>query len=143
MFKKVISFSFIMIVLLSSFSFILADDEIDHVDIEGINEVIEIAAQASQVPKLDSRYAVVLDRKTKTILYGKNEMNKTKMASTTKIMTAMVVIENTDLNNIVEVSRKAAGTGGSRLKINTGDKISVKNLLYGLLLCSGNDAAVN
>ena len=142
MFKKVISFSFIIIVLLSSFSFILADDEIDNVDIEGINEVIETAAQASQIPKLDSRYAVVLDRKTKTILYGKNEMNKTKMASTTKIMTAMVVIENTDLNNIVEVSRKAAGTGGSRLKINAGDKISVKNLLYGLLLCSGNDAAV-
>ena len=64
------------------------------------------------------------------------------MASTTKIMTAMVVIQNTNLDNIVEVSKKAAGTGGSRLGLKTGDKISVKDLLYGLLLRSGNDAAV-
>ena len=142
MFKKIISYSLIIFILLSSFSFILADDGIDNVEIEGIEEVIETAAQASQAPKLDSRYAVVLDRQTKAILYGKNELNKTKMASTTKIMTSLIVIENTDLNGMVEVSRKAAGTGGSKLKISAGDKIKVKDLLYGLMLCSGNDAAV-
>ena len=64
------------------------------------------------------------------------------MASTTKIMTAIIVIENAKLDDIVKVSAKAAGTGGSRLGLHTNDKISVLNLLYGLLLCSGNDAAV-
>ena len=63
------------------------------------------------------------------------------MASTTKIMTAIVVIENSNLNDIVTVSKKAAKTGGSRLGLKTGDKIKLLDLLYGLLLPSGNDAA--
>ena len=79
---------------------------------------------------------------TYIILYGKNENEKRKMASTTKIMTAIVVIENANLESIVTISQKAAGTGGSRLGLHTNDKVSVKDLLYGLLLCSGNDAAV-
>lgn len=64
------------------------------------------------------------------------------MASTTKIMTAIIVIENTNLEETTIISSKAAGTGGSRLGLHTNDKISIINLLYGLLLCSGNDAAV-
>ena len=57
-------------------------------------------------------------------------------------MTAIVIIENYDLNKEITVSKKAAGTGGSRLGLRTGDKITVHDLLYGLLLRSGNDAAV-
>ena len=64
------------------------------------------------------------------------------MASTTKIMTAIIVLERCNLDDIVTVSSKAAGTGGSRLGLHTNDKVSVRDLLYGLLLCSGNDAAV-
>ena len=64
------------------------------------------------------------------------------MASTTKIMTCIVVIENADLNAEVKVSAKAAGTGGSRLGLKKDDKITIKDLLYGLMLRSGNDAAV-
>ncbi len=64
------------------------------------------------------------------------------MASTTKIMTAIIVLENSNLTDIVEVSKKAAGIGGSRLGLKSGDKITVGDLLYGLMLCSGNDAAV-
>ena len=59
------------------------------------------------------------------------------MASTTKIMTATIVIENVkNLNETVTVSSKAAGTGGSRLGLHTNDKITVNDLLYGLMLCS-------
>ena len=58
------------------------------------------------------------------------------MASTTKIMTAIIVLENGDLNKEVEVSAKAAGTGGSRLGLKKNDKITVNDLLYGLMLCS-------
>lgn len=91
---------------------------------------------------LNSRSCVVIDRLTKNILYGKNEKNKVKMASTTKIMTAIVVLENSSLDQMVEASKKAAGTGGSRLGLKTGDKITIRDLMYGLMLCSGNDAAV-
>ena len=64
------------------------------------------------------------------------------MASTTKILTAIITIENSTLSDIVTISSKSAGTGGSRLGLHKDDKISVADLLYGLMLCSGNDAAV-
>ncbi len=97
---------------------------------------------SSKTIDLNSRSCVVIDRLSQTILYGKNEKNKVKMASTTKIMTAIVVLENTSLDKTVQASKKAAGTGGSRLGLKTGDKITIRDLLYGLMLCSGNDAAV-
>ena len=93
--------------------------------------------------KINSRKAVIIDRTSKKVLFGKKENERAKMASTTKIMTAMVVIQNTNLDNIVEVSKKAAVTGGSKLKLKKGDKITIKDLLYGLMLRSGNDAAVS
>lgn len=64
------------------------------------------------------------------------------MASTTKIMTATIVLENSNLSDEVTISKKAGGTGGSRLGLKKGDKISLNDLLYGLMLRSGNDAAV-
>ena len=91
---------------------------------------------------INARSYIVLDRKSKQVIIGKNEYSKVKMASTTKIMTATIIIENCNLNDIVTISKKAARTGGSRLGLKANDKISVLNLLYGLLLCSGNDAAV-
>ena len=140
LFKRILVLNIIAIMLLSYKVF--ADDEVDNVEIEDIGTVIETANEVTEKPKINSRYAVVLDRQSKAILYGKNETTKTKMASTTKIMTSLIVIENTNLSNIVEISGKAAGTGGSRLKIKKGDKITVRDLLYGLMLRSGNDAAV-
>ena len=91
---------------------------------------------------LNTRACIILDRTSQKILYGKNENTKVKMASTTKIMTATVILENCKLTDVIEVSKKAAGTGGSRLGLKAGDKISIHDLLYGLMLCSGNDAAV-
>ena len=91
---------------------------------------------------LNARSCIILDRTSKKILFGKNEYNKVKMASTTKIMTATIILENCDLSQTVTISKKAAGTGGSRLGLKTDDKITIRDLLYGLLLVSGNDAAV-
>ena len=108
--------------------------------------ISDISSQASttidDLSSINSRAFVVLDRKSNSIIVGKNEKEKRKMASTTKIMTALIVIENSQLDTLVEVSKKAAGTGGSRLGLKTGDKITINDLLYGLMLCSGNDAAV-
>ena len=120
---------------------VFADEE----DFENPIDFSSITSSSSEIitePSINSRAAIVLDRKSGLILYGKNENEKRKMASTTKIMTAIVVIENANLESIVTISQKAAGTGGSRLGLHTNDKVSVKDLLYGLLLCSGNDAAV-
>lgn len=137
---------------LLGYSFCFADDILDDDNgqtessaptiLSEITDVVQTASQATEKPKINSRAAVVIDRKTKQILYGKNESSKRAMASTTKIVTAMVVIQNTNLSNTVTISKKAAGTGGSRLKLKAGDKVSVRDLLYGLLLRSGNDAAV-
>ena len=106
-------------------------------------EVMQASADLTKVPQTYSRAVVVFDRKSKTVIYGKNENDVRAMASTTKIMTATILLENVkDLSQTVEVSKKAANTGGSRLGLKTGDKITLNDLLYGLMLCSGNDAAV-
>lgn len=106
------------------------------------NETTEVSKAISDEPELNARIGLILDRNSKTILYEKNGLKQVPMASTTKIMTAIVVLENGDLNDIVTIDKKAAGTGGSRLGLKANDKITVHDLLYGLLLCSGNDAAV-
>ena len=70
------------------------------------NKVIETYSNNEKQLNLNSRSCIVLDRTSKQILFGKNEYNKVKMASTTKIMTAIIVIENDDLNQTVEISKK-------------------------------------
>lgn len=139
--------SLILLLTMSTSNIItFADDKIEEynkkIDNSEINKTVETSGKLNDEPKINSRSAVVIDRKSKAVIYGKNENIKKAMASTTKIMTAMVVIQNTNLNNTVEISKKSAGTGGSRLGLKVGDKITVKDLLYGLLLRSGNDCAV-
>ena len=115
------------------------DEDNENIDTE---ELLETSNETLNEPNVYSRAAVVLDRNTKTILYEKNMNEKRAMASTTKIMTAIIALENGNLAEVIEVSRKAANTGGSRLGLGAGDKITLNDLLYGLLLSSGNDAAV-
>lgn len=91
---------------------------------------------------LTSTAAILMEQDTKRVLYGKNERSKVKIASTTKILTAIVAIENNSLDEMVTISKKAAGTGGSTVGLKSGDKVSLKSLMYGMLLKSGNDCAV-
>ena len=135
-------FIFINYLFFSSY----ADDYIENeqtVDVSA--EILETNSNNSstiEASSINSRACIVFDRDSKMILYGKNEQKQVKMASTTKIMTATIVIENCNLSDTIEVSKKAASTGGSRLGLKSGDKITIKDLLYGLMLVSGNDAAV-
>lgn len=117
-------------------------DEEETEEENDIPELVEAASMSSGEPDINSRAAIVYDRVSKEIIYGKEEKTKKKMASTTKIMTATIVLENSKLTDTLQVSKKSAGIGGSRLGLKTGDKITVGDLLYGLMLCSGNDAAV-
>ena len=143
MFRKKIFIIFIIIIFINrmNLSIIYADDAEDSEIIDWSDELIE-TAKTSDEPKINSRAAVIYDRKSGKVIWGKSENERRPMASTTKIMTAIVVLENVGLEDIVTVSKKAAGTGGSRLGLKVNDKITVNNLLYGLLLVSGNDAAV-
>lgn len=125
---------------------VLADDLSPVEDDFNVNEFMHDSNlqtnSANDFPTINSRAYIILDRKSSTVILGKNHNQRKKMASTTKIMTSLVVIENCNLSDTVEISKKAGSTGGSRLGIKTGDKITVNDLLYGLMLCSGNDAAV-
>ena len=138
--KKIFYNILIFLLILLNFSTVCADD----VDNEGeFENTVEVTASSvTALPKTNSRRYIVYDRISKSMIIGKNEDVKSAMASTTKIMTSIVILEKADLDEMVTVSAKAGGTGGSRLGLKKGDKASVKNLLYGLMLRSGNDAAV-
>lgn len=140
--RKIFVFFIIILFLLTSICFGTEDLTDEFLSDEEFEQTVQASNSASEIPNINSRHAVIYDRSSATILYGKEENEQCKMASTTKIMTSLIVIEKANLTDIVEISKKAAGTGGSRLGISFNDKITVKDLLYGLMLCSGNDAAV-
>lgn len=122
-----------------------ADDanELEEVVIEeNEKQEIEAAASSNTKPTINSRRYAIYDRLSGRCIYGKDENKQTAMASTTKIMTSIIIVENCNLEDTVTITSKAAGTGGSRLGLHTDDKITVNDLLYGLMLRSGNDAAV-
>ncbi|HEY3208866.1 MAG TPA: D-alanyl-D-alanine carboxypeptidase family protein [Actinomycetota bacterium] len=93
-------------------------------------------------PKLTSPSAVLEDLRTGQVLYAKKADLRRPIASITKIMTALVVLEEASPGEEVVVSAKAAGTRASQLGLVTGERISVRQLLYALLMQSANDAAV-
>ena len=85
----------------------------------------------------------VLETSSGRVLYSKNKDKKLPMASTTKIMTAITAIENCDdLDEKFEISPKAVGIEGTSLYLRKGDVFSTRDLLYALMLISGNDASV-
>ena len=132
----------IVFILIFTFTNTVYADDIDDLEIPDWSDEIIETTNTNEEPKINARAAVIYDRKSKKIIWGKKENERRPMASTTKIMTAIVVLEHANLNDTVTVSKKSGGTGGSRLGLKAGDKITVENLLYGLLLVSGNDAAV-
>ncbi len=85
---------------------------------------------------------ITIEAQSGRILYESNSHRRLPMASTTKIVTAITVIENADLNALVKIDDRAVGVEGSSIYLQHGEVLSVKNLLYGLMLQSGNDCAV-
>nr|WP_325199521.1 D-alanyl-D-alanine carboxypeptidase family protein [uncultured Oscillibacter sp.] len=86
--------------------------------------------------------AVLMDMDSGRVLYERNADARMLIASTTKILTALVAIRDGNLSDTVKVSREAAYTEGSSMYLKEGEELTLETLLYGLLLCSGNDAAV-
>ena len=90
---------------------------------------------------LSAESAVVIDAASGRVIAGKDAYTRRGMASTTKIMTAVIALEKCNLNETVTVDKRAEGIEGSSLYLKAGDKIILEHLLYGMLLKSGNDAA--
>ena len=101
-----------------------------------------ISAPRAEGVDVSAKSAVVIEATTGRILYQKNAHEKMPMASTTKIMTAIVAIENGNLNDTVEVGPNASGVEGSSIWLSVGEKMTLSDMLFGLMLASGNDAAV-
>lgn len=91
---------------------------------------------------VSAEYACVIEMNSGEVVYAKNADIKYSMASTTKIMTALLALENSNPDDIVTASRNASMQEGSSIYLKAGDKIYMQDLLYGLMLNSGNDAAV-
>ena len=109
-------------------------------------ETLESAVMRSKVKTdpliLNAHAAVLLDGDTGRILYGKNEMEVLPMASTTKIMTCILALENAGLDTEVRISDRAASMPEVKLHVRRGEKYRLEDLLYSLMLESHNDTAV-
>ena len=121
--------AFILFLILGFFFFnpaVQAEEE------EGSETTGEISALA----------AVLMDRESGRILWERNPDQKLPMASTTKIMTALLALELGHETDLIVVSEKAANTAWSSIWLEEGEEKTLEELLYGLMLLSGNDAAV-
>ena len=92
-------------------------------------------------PQVSAQAAAMIDVSSGRLLYSKNGDNRMLIASLTKIMTAIVAIENGDLSDLVKVGKNAFGKEGSSIYLRLGEEMSLENMLYGMMLRSGNDAA--
>ena len=91
---------------------------------------------------VSAQHAIVLDAQTGRVLYEKSADERSLIASTTKIMTALVVCEQCNVLDRMRIPKEAVGIEGSSLYLKEGEVLTVQELLYGLMLHSGNDAAV-
>ena len=100
------------------------------------------AQAAAPPPELNSQGVVLLDSDTGQVLYSKNGEQQFYPASTTKIITALIVLENSKLDEVATVSKTAAEIDGTSIGLKEGEQFKVEELLLGLILESGNDCAI-
>jgi D-alanyl-D-alanine carboxypeptidase (penicillin-binding protein 5/6) len=91
--------------------------------------------------KADGKAEIVMEVSQGLTMYEKNSKEQLPMASTTKIMTALITIEDCDLDEEITVDDRAVCVEGSSIYLKHGEKISIRDLVYGLMLRSGNDSA--
>jgi len=100
-----------------------------------------ICVSADKNLSVSAKAAVLICMDTGEILFQKSATQKLPMASTTKIMTSLILAEQPDLSKTVKVTKKMVAVEGSSMGLLDGDTVSYRDLLYGMLLASGNDAA--
>ncbi len=115
--------------------------DIKGTDYVGPTTVSDRGLTITEVPTINAKYGILVDSEG-NVLWSRGADTQSAMASITKIMTAVVVLENAKLSDTYTVSANAASVGESSIGVAVGEKVSVKNLLCGLLVHSGNDAGV-
>ncbi|MCI5662519.1 MAG: D-alanyl-D-alanine carboxypeptidase [Clostridia bacterium] len=100
------------------------------------------AASASETLSVAAKGAVLIDGTSGRVLFRQNADEMLPMASTTKIMTALIALESCSLDETVVAGKNAAGVEGTSIYLSEGESLSMEHMLYGLMLRSGNDAAV-
>jgi len=91
---------------------------------------------------VSARSAILIEASTGRVLFEQNAYEKRPMASTTKVMTAILALESCDLDETIVVSDNASGVGGSSIWLEVGERMALSDMLFGLMLSSGNDAAI-
>ena len=104
--------------------------------------ILNILYPRNLAVEISSPSAVVICNESGRILYNKNAKEQRKMASLTKMMTAILLVENCEMNEQITIDKRACYIGGSEAGIKPNDTITAENLLYGMLLPSGNDCAM-
>lgn len=99
------------------------------------------ASPARQMCSVSAQHAAIVELKSGRLIGGKAENERASMASTTKIMTSLLLCENADLDEEITVTEKMTAVEGTSMGLMPGDKVHYRDLLYGMLLASGNDAA--
>jgi serine-type D-Ala-D-Ala carboxypeptidase (penicillin-binding protein 5/6) len=103
---------------------------------------IPVTSEEITIPELSAGSALAIDLTSGIILYEKNTETQRPIASLTKLMTALIIAEEELPGSVVTISENAASIEGSTLWLNTGEEITVKDLMYGMMIASGNDAAM-
>lgn len=142
MFESLLSILLASTLSLSSLNGTLAHDAIfDETSLLSVAELPKHNVELVAPSPMSAPSILAIDVNTQSLLFEKNSHQRRAIASLTKLMTATIVLKENDPNSIVTVSEHAAQADGSRMGLHTDEKISVKNLLYGLFIESGNDAA--
>ena len=100
-----------------------------------------VPVRAVEEPQLSAVSALLMDRESGRVLWEDNGRERLPMASVTKIMTAIIALEKGRLDDLVVVSEQAAAVEGSSVWLEAGERKTLEELIYGLMLRSGNDAA--
>lgn len=137
-------FLFILIILSNIIQTNLAsaDDNYDDGPINNLFDQESIETVGNKVPRISAGAAIVFDTVSGRVLFEKNAYTRRSIASTTKIMTAIVAIENGNDDEDVVVSKKAATISGSQVHLKEGKTYKLGDLMYAMMLRSGNDAAI-
>jgi D-alanyl-D-alanine carboxypeptidase (penicillin-binding protein 5/6) len=104
--------------------------------------IADIPQKVNASVSVSAKSAILMEQESGRILYEKDAYTKRRIASITKIMTAILAIESGKMNQYVKVSEQAVRTEGSSVYLKAGEKIKLEDLVYGLMLRSGNDTAV-
>ena len=107
-----------------------------------LNGSARAGEESDTLTETSAKAAVLIERNTGMVLLRHNENQALPMASTTKVMTALMALEMGNLDDVVTVGRNAYGVPGTSIYLSQGERVLLRDLLYGLMLASGNDAAV-